>query len=520
MKRYKHVLLHRYSILLLLFFISNQNIVAQNQQGTGYPYFVNFTQGLQPQEAYKVQTNGVQNDATFTTDGLRLTRNENSIAGGVILADRIFTSNDGIKFEFEYATYGGNGADGICIFLLDGSIPKNQLNLGDNGAGLGYTFIRRIKRRNNNYTSTEGLRGAYLGIGLDEFGNYKNTFNQDDRVRNGLFGFSLSHNASNVALRGKRGNSNISATEPAGYNGYPLLYSVATNADPNSNNRVASLDVATGKYVGSKNTNLQKFTIESGGNTIPQNKDDVRFRKAFITLVPNKTTSGGYFVTVEIQHGDVKEKVIDNYYYPKTLKYTENAISGNPVRTLDTSPPDTFRIGFSASTGAYKNIHLLRNLGVSKPFSAEVTDDLFFGCPKKEATYKPLLNDVAYTSSNGQNPPTYSYDNIDFNSFRFLDLNGAVIPNITGGIYTNNEGTWTYSSSTGALSFKPANGFTGIAKIRYDIKGGGRNGTEAPYNQEDFRSMPALVQINISQSNNCYQSCVISNKNITPKIIK
>ncbi|HAO26636.1 MAG TPA: hypothetical protein DCQ68_01045, partial [Chryseobacterium indologenes] len=162
--------------------------------------------------------------------------------------------------------------------------------------------------------------------------------------------------------------------------------------------------------------------------------------------------------------------------------------------------------------------HLLKNLGVSKPYAAEVTDDLFAGCPKIKSIYSPLLNDAAYSKKNGQNPPTASYDNIDFNSFRFLDINGNPIPNIVGGVYTNNEGTWTYYSGTGKLAFKPADGFTGVAQIRYDIKGGGRDGSEVPYNQEDYRSMPALVQVTISNSNNCSKSCVISNKNVTQKI--
>ncbi|MDN5476155.1 MAG: hypothetical protein L0G39_04405 [Chryseobacterium sp.] len=498
-------------LLIFSLFIFFQNIQAQNEQGTGYPYFVNFTQGLQPQEAYKVSTSGVQNDATFTTEGLRMTRSVNNISGGIILADKIFKSDQGIKFEFEFAIYGGNtnGGDGISIFLVDGSIPKEQLNIGYFGGGLGYSFVRGSE-------STEGLRGAYLGIGLDEFGNFKTTFNQGERVRNGIFGVTLANGRSNISLRGKRGNQYLSASEPAGYNGYPLLYSTATSVSPSSNNRSIYLDTQTGKFIGIKNPNLQQFSIESGGTTIPLNENDVRFRKAFVTLIPNP--SGGYNITLEIQHGDVKEKVIDNYYYPTSLKYTESTISSSTVRTLDTSPPSTFRIGFAASTGAAKNIHLLKNLGVTRPYAAEVTDDLFEGCPGIKSTYFPLLNDAAYSSASGQNPPTLSYNNLDFSSFRFLDINGNVIPNITGGVYTSSQGTWTYSSTTAALSFRPAIGFTGVAQIQYDIKGGGSNGTEAPYNKEEYRSMPALIQVNISSANNCSKACVISNRNVTQKI--
>lgn len=504
---------YRRFLLIFPLLIFSSNIQAQNEQGTGYPYFVNFTQGLQPQEAYKVATSGVQNDATFTTDGLRLTRSVNNISGGVILADKIFKSDQGIKFEFEFAIYGGNtnGGDGISIFLVDGSIPKDQLNLGYFGGGLGYSFVRGRE-------STEGLRGAYLGIGLDEFGNFKTSFNQSERVRNGIFGVTLADARSNVSLRGKRGNQYLSSAEPVGYNGYPLLYSIATNASPTSSNRSAYLDTATGKYIGIKNPGLQQFSIESGGTTIPQNENDIRFRKAYVVLVPNP--AGGYNITLEIQHGNVKEKVIDNYYYPTSLKYTETTISNTTVRTLDTSAPSTFRIGFAASTGAAKNIHLLKNLGVTRPYAAEVTDDLFAGCPGIKSTYYPLLNDAAYSSAGGQNPPTLSYNNLDFNSFRFLDNNGAVIPNITGGIYTNSQGTWTYLPASGALSFRPATGFTGVAQIQYDIKGGGSNGTEAPYNKEEYRSLPALVQVNISSTNNCSKACIISNRNVTQSITR
>lgn len=501
---------HKRFLFILSLSIFSKNIQAQNQQGTGYPYFVNFTQGLQPQEAYKVSTSGVQNDATFTTDGLRLTRSVNNTSGGVILADKIFKSDQGIKFEFEFAIYGGdtNGGDGISIFLVDGSIPKDQLNLGYFGGGLGYSFVRGKE-------STEGLRGAYLGIGLDEFGNFKTSFNQGERVRNGIFGVTLAGARSNVSLRGKRGNQYLSSAEPGGYNGYPLLYVAATNVSPSSTNRSAYLNPQTGAYVGIKNPTLQQFSIESGGNTIPQNENDVRFRKTYVKLIPNP--SGGYNITLEIQHGNVKETIIDNYYYPTTLKYTETTISNSTVRTLDTSPPPTFRIGFAASTGAAKNIHLLKNLGVTRPYAAEVTDDLFTGCPGIKSTYSPLLNDAAYS---GQNPPILSYNNLDFNSFRFLDINGNAIPNIVNGIYTNNEGTWTYFYSTGKLSFKPVTGFTGIAQIKYDIKGGGRNGAEAPYNLDEYRSMPALIQVNISSSNNCSKACVISNKNVTQQITR
>ncbi|MDG4856571.1 hypothetical protein P8605_00005 [Streptomyces sp. T-3] len=91
---------------------------------------------------------------------LRLTDAENS-QSGFILTKGAFPSDKGLRFEVGVSSYGSttpaNPADGISLFLLDGSaeLPKEG---GAFGAGLGYT----------------GIPGGYVGVGLDEFGNFSN----------------------------------------------------------------------------------------------------------------------------------------------------------------------------------------------------------------------------------------------------------------------------------------------------------------------------------------------------------
>lgn len=89
---------------------------------------------------------------------LQLTDNANSESGYVISNNPI-VAKDGAHISFTMAQYNakqsqGRGGDGISFFLVDGTIPNPTA--GNNGGALGY----------------QGLQGAILGIGFDEYGNF------------------------------------------------------------------------------------------------------------------------------------------------------------------------------------------------------------------------------------------------------------------------------------------------------------------------------------------------------------
>ncbi|MBJ7470736.1 MAG: hypothetical protein JHD16_05515, partial [Solirubrobacteraceae bacterium] len=107
---------------------------------------------------------------TAPTDGegngwLRLTPAQTS-RSGYAFYDEPFASNEGVLVDFDYATYGGTGADGITFFLYDGATPASEFRIGAFGGSLGYASCSDGAR--------PGLRNAYVGIGLDEFGNFSN----------------------------------------------------------------------------------------------------------------------------------------------------------------------------------------------------------------------------------------------------------------------------------------------------------------------------------------------------------
>ncbi|WP_369373511.1 hypothetical protein [Streptomyces sp. cg36] len=106
--------------------------------------------------------------ATYQNGWLRLTPATASQAGSWQMKDS-FSTSLGIVAEFTYATYGGSTfdgkrGDGMAFFLADGSASTGT---GALGGALGYACAGSSTRCTSN-----GVPGAFLGIGLDEFGNF------------------------------------------------------------------------------------------------------------------------------------------------------------------------------------------------------------------------------------------------------------------------------------------------------------------------------------------------------------
>lgn len=95
---------------------------------------------------------------------LRLTSNTGNQAGYGFF-NTAFDIRQGVVIQFDYATWGGTGADGYSVFLFDGAITPATFQVGASGGSLGYApkTVAPI---------SPGLSGGYLGIGIDEFGNF------------------------------------------------------------------------------------------------------------------------------------------------------------------------------------------------------------------------------------------------------------------------------------------------------------------------------------------------------------
>ncbi|MGI4806367.1 MAG: beta strand repeat-containing protein, partial [Janthinobacterium lividum] len=284
--------LHAFVLMLFLSAFS-QNTFAQ------FPYTNSFTTS----SATGVVVGGTAyltagDSRTTDTQGngyLRLTSNANSQAGYAYVSNS-FPSTKGISTSFEYFTYGGTGADGISFFLFDASVTT--FRVGDYGGSLGYS-----------YSISNGLSKGYLGIGLDEFGNFSAS-------GFGPGGTGVAPNS--VTIRGAWDDSR---------GGYYMLNTT---------------QVSSGSY---------GFTT-IGSSAARAQSGATGYRKVYIDIIPN--INGGYNITVKIQHDAVSTPVtiVNNLYYSKAA-------------------PANLKFGFAASTGGSNNYHEIRNVSVTLPASSQ-----------------------------------------------------------------------------------------------------------------------------------------------------
>ena len=92
---------------------------------------------------------------------LRITDIGNNEAGYAYL-NAPFSITQGAVIQFDYVTWGGSGADGYSVYLFDAS--ASPFNVGASGGSLGYA----------QKTAIPGLSMGYVGVGIDEYGNYSN----------------------------------------------------------------------------------------------------------------------------------------------------------------------------------------------------------------------------------------------------------------------------------------------------------------------------------------------------------
>jgi uncharacterized repeat protein (TIGR01451 family) len=244
------------------------------------------------------------------TDGqgaLRLTNDVGNLSS-FAYSQQAYPSGQGYTIDFDSAAYdttsagpNATGADGISFFLIDGAITPTMA--GAYGGSLGYA-------QKSGSPNTPGLVGGYLGVGLDEYGNFAN----DNEGRG------------------------------AGC--------AAANQSPNSG--VITQSVTVRGAAGSDN-NHYCYIANSGsltpGISVPAaTTRTAALRHVHITLTPSNNIS----VAMDFHDGRGLITVIP----PLNIA----AVSGQPPL------PSTFKFGFASSTGGANNIHELRDLVVTPDY--------------------------------------------------------------------------------------------------------------------------------------------------------
>jgi MYXO-CTERM domain-containing protein len=205
-------------------------------------------------------------------------------------------TDQGIVVVFDLAAWGGIGADGVTAFLFDGSVggpAAPAFRVGGWGGSLGYA----------QRCTADGMRGAYVGVGFDEYGNFSNS----GECRAGGLGGGLFPDS--IAIRGG---------EAAGF---PFL-------------------TGTGQLP--VNIDCPRGSCPTRPNLLGDGLHTIR-----LAIIPD---GGTFSISVSMRSSP-------------DAPYVEVI----PPFTLPDAPPATLKFGWTGSTGNSHNVHEIRRLRIYEP---------------------------------------------------------------------------------------------------------------------------------------------------------
>ncbi|HEY8099058.1 MAG TPA: PilC/PilY family type IV pilus protein [Methylobacter sp.] len=273
----------------------------------------------------KVPLTAASNTDTAGSGWLRLTDNNGNKSGSAYYNLPINVTQLGIQAQFSYTAWGGTGADGISLYLFDGSTIAANFKQGVFGGGLGY-----CQQTNYGGVTLDGLSNAVVGVGIDDWGNFANDV---DRCPN--YGENGRKNTpyGSIAVRGPGNgqygykwladNISLPTTTPTWYQSSTstrptasqFFRNVQVNISPTTVGNTSSYTVKTSWQTTQNGAYTQLLSAPyPAGNTAPQ------------------TNNNGKFFTLPTTAGDI----------------------WNPL-------PPTVKFGFGASTGGSTNYHEIQD---------------------------------------------------------------------------------------------------------------------------------------------------------------
>ncbi|WP_304941051.1 DUF4347 domain-containing protein, partial [Tychonema sp. LEGE 07203] len=348
---------------------------------------------------------------------LQLTPAANNREAFVIYNNPI-PSTDGIRVKFDIYSYGSNATtaapfpydrspnlidgqpgDGLGFFLIDGTASPTRP--GGFGGSLGYAP--------QNGGAISGIQGGYLGIGLDEYGNFSRnaegrTGPEPAPIPNSSLG---NFRPDSVTLRGREANN------------YPFL----TNAIvPFGIDNIPTSITYTGT-----------FSDFNFSNTFTTNRDQAR-RAVQVTLNPSNDPVDPNRLTVAFDEN------FDGIYETTLIDIDDLAEINGPV-------PRNFKFGFGSSTGTGNNIHELQNVVVETVNPPSISADV--STIKTGPDFVQAGSSITYTITTVNAGPAPATDVLiqDEIPFELLSPGGTppTVLNVSnGGIYQNETKSVTW----------------------------------------------------------------------------
>lgn len=293
------------------------------------------------------------NPTINTTSGnqrLQLTQNANNQATLAVLQRLFPAAGNNVVVTFQQYAYpnggGTSGADGIVAIFSDANVSPVA---GGSGGSLGYAQY-------SSPANTPGFAGGWLGVGIDEYGNFSNP------SENRYLGPGATTNS--VSIRGPSNSFYSTAPANAYASGYPYVSGTASLTP------IVGSATATGGP-----GHWYRISIDS---RVPGEQ----------WVQVERSTDGGITYTA----------IVPYFNLMSSLK----SLAGWGSVTLPTIPAN-FWLSFTGGTGGAKNIHEIDNLQVcaNKMVSAAPSIDHFrFENPGSMDTCQPqTIKVIACTSA-------------------------------------------------------------------------------------------------------------------------
>lgn len=470
--------------LLIVSFLCYFSIIAQNVRP--FPYELPLTGTSKPDDIVEsFGKNAPKGKDRYTDKGIVLTKNAGDFSGFAV--DKMeFTSNYGLSVEFDYS-FKSNGApakgDGLSFFIYD---AKESFEIGSHGSSLGYSY--RETDANNTKERGPGLKGAYLGVGLDVYQDFKNGLRLSNERREGITPKNWTDAGKPGGMFAYGGDDHVTLRggmmDGDRYKGYPVLITKSFGEPIKS----TAISMATlnskGGYDFGFHSNNKDFDINSSS-----------FQRIIVDLIP---ISNGMKVTVKGKSGNKTVTLIDAYEYKNSFKtYDMN----DKLYDFKTKTPKKFKVGFAAAGGQFYQITRVKDVKISLPYFPETneTKDEFCVSAKGnnngiQAIVKPFENDVFYTGSVSNPKAGNSSSHIKYSSFQFENKKGK---KLGGTSYDQPDvGKWTFSATTGEVTLTVTNPnlkVGSISQVYYSVTGVTSSG--GPFGDENYRCEPTPITL-------------------------
>lgn len=298
---------------------------------------------------------------------------------GAILSNFTFPMSQGLQVTFTTYTYGGskdspakNGADGISFMLTDGTAAAPTV-AGGLGGSMGYSC-------SNSNSTYEGMANAYLGLGIDEWGNF---LNSGDNTSTGILNsqasggtkaygdnsYSSSINGSVASGSGPQYQPQRIGLRGAGNTTWAWLKTQnSTYYSGNVDATKTKAACSSGQYVssgsGTKNSPYvykqipyNYNAIAGGYQVLPTGTliaNEGSSTRAGNPGAPADYTKNTWPITYKLT---LSPGGLLNFSYSYNNGAFQPVLVNNQITASNGTVPASFRFGFSAGTGGSYNVH-------------------------------------------------------------------------------------------------------------------------------------------------------------------